>query len=457
MKRTLAATLVLAACSDHADLVNVGGMQEVLVMPAIPVHDLDVLFMVDDSPSMTDKQESLRASFPRMMDQLALLPDGLPNLHVGVITSDMGASALDGTVGPGVGGTAQGACNEKGKAGVLRNDPYNPTLITGNYISDVAGPMGREVNYTGGLGDVFSAIANVGMGGCGFEQPLAAIANAVSPNNSANAGFLRDGANLAVVILSDEDDCSLAHTGLLSTDISVLGPLQSFRCTRYGVTCDDGGATTDAMNQTGSKSGCHQNTASPYLADVDALAHDLRFNLKADPSQVMVAAIVGDPTPVEVELRAPQGGTTQIPALAHSCSYAGNDGPAVADPAVRIAEFVSQFAGRGALTSVCNADLTLPLTQIGISTRQMMGDGCLAVKLADTRGDQVGVQPMCEVTDGDATLPSCDSASVGQDCWVVIGDPNRCPGSPDNLRIEIQRAEPQVTQRYTHVKCLTAQ
>jgi len=186
------------------------------------------------------------------------------------------------------------------------------------------------------------------------------------------------------------------------------------------------------------------------------LATELK-NRKADPSQVMVAAIVGDPTPFAIELRAPAGSVTPIPALAHSCSYAGNDGPAVADPAVRIADFVSQFGSRGAFESVCNADLTLPLTQIGISTRQMMGDGCLAVKLADTRTDLVGVQPMCEVTDGDAAMPSCDTAPAGQDCWVVIADPNRCPGSPDNLRIEIQRTEPQVTQRYTHVKCLTAQ
>jgi len=455
MKRILAAALFLAACADHADnnTVTVGGLQEVLVMPAIPVNDLDVLFMVDNSPSMIDKQESLRASFPTMMDQLALLPDGLPNLHVGVITSDMGTSALDGSIGPGIGGTAQGGCNGLGNAGALHSDG---TIVTGQYLSDVAGSMGRERNYTGELRDAFSAIAGVGANGCGFEQPLSAIHAALDPGNTANVGFVRDEADLAVILLSDEDDCSLAETGLLATDTSVLGPLQSFRCTRFGVTCDDGGATTAAMNQPGPKNGCHQSTTSPLLADVHAFAQELQAR-KADPSQVVVAAIVGDPTPVEVELSAPQGSSTPIPALAHSCQYTGNDGPAVADPAVRIAEFVAQFASRGALTSVCNADLTLPLTQIGITTRQMMGDGCLAVKLADTRSDQVGIQPMCEVSDGDAALPSCDSTVAGQDCWVVIADPDRCPGSPDGLRIEIQRSEPQVTQRYSHVKCLTAQ
>jgi len=452
MKRIVAATLFVAACSMHGDTVTVGGLQEVLVMPAIPNHDLDVLFMIDDSPSMLDKQESLRASFPTMMDQLALLPDGLPNLHVGVITSDMGTSALDGSVGPAIPGSV-GGCVNAGKGGALQT--FEATTVTGLYLSDTATATGRDRNYTGELRDAFSAISNAGAAGCGFEQPLAAIHAAVSPGNPANAGFLRDAANLAVVILSDEDDCSLAESGLLTSDVTALGPLQSFRCTRYGVTCDDGGATTDAMNTVGPKASCHQSTTSPYLGDVHALAHELQMR-KADPSQVMVAAIVGDPAPFEIELRAPAGRGTPIPALAHSCQYAGNDGAAGADPAVRLADFVSQFGRRGALEAVCNADLTLPLTQIGISTRQMMGDGCLAARLADTRSDQVGVQPMCEVIDGDAALPSCDNAQAGQDCWLVIADPNRCPGSPDNLRIEIQRSEPQVTQRYTHVKCLTA-
>jgi hypothetical protein len=455
MKRILAATLFLAACTDHGDTVTVGSLQDVLVMPAIPNHDLDVLFMIDDSPSMLDKQESLRASFPTMMDQLALLPDGLPNLHVGVVTSDMGTSGLDGMNAPSIGGTAQGGCSGKGMGGALQT--FDATTVTGKFISDVAGATGRDVNYTGELRDAFSTIASAGANGCGFEQSLSAIHAATDPSNTANAGFLRDEANLAVVILSDEDDCSMAESTLLAADTSVLGPLQSFRCTHYGVTCDAGGTTTDAMNQAGHKDQCHPNTTAPYLADVHAFADELKAR-KADPSQVMVAAIVGDPSPVDVELRAPGGSSTPIPALAHSCSYSGSIGEVeVADPAVRIASFVSEFGARGALESVCNADLTLPLTQIGISTRQMMGDGCLAVKLADTRSDLVGVQPMCEVMDGDTELPSCNSAIAGQDCWLAIGDPNRCPDSPDNLRIEIDRTAVQVTQRYTHVKCLTAQ
>ena len=49
----------------------------------------------------------------------------------------------------------------------------------------------------------------------------------------------------------------------------------------------------------------------------------------------MVAAIAGTTQPFAVELRAPQGSTTKLPSLAHSCTYNGSDGPEVADPPAR--------------------------------------------------------------------------------------------------------------------------
>jgi hypothetical protein len=80
--------IALAACG-HTEM-EVGDLQEVLTLPAMPNRDLDLLFLIDNSPSMTDKQASLVANFPRMIDTIAMLPGGLPNLHIGVATSDMG-------------------------------------------------------------------------------------------------------------------------------------------------------------------------------------------------------------------------------------------------------------------------------------------------------------------------------------------------------------------------------
>ena len=84
--------------------------RRLLNRPATPNPDLDLLFVIDDSPSMTDKQVALKAAFPELVAQLANAPGGLPNLHLGVVTSDMGTSAKTGTPAPALPG-----CKDTGK------------------------------------------------------------------------------------------------------------------------------------------------------------------------------------------------------------------------------------------------------------------------------------------------------------------------------------------------------
>jgi hypothetical protein len=56
----------------------------------------------------------------------------------------------------------------------------------------------------------FQANVLVGVAGSGKEQPFAAIRRALDARfaDGTNAGFLRPGARLAIVILTDEDDCT---------------------------------------------------------------------------------------------------------------------------------------------------------------------------------------------------------------------------------------------------------
>ena len=82
--------IFLVACTSRD--VIVGDLQEVTALKAVPDRDLDILFVVDNSPSMIEEQQALATSFPRMIDALATLDDGLPNLHIGVVTSDLGTS-----------------------------------------------------------------------------------------------------------------------------------------------------------------------------------------------------------------------------------------------------------------------------------------------------------------------------------------------------------------------------
>lgn len=447
MNRLALLALVLSACNDT---VVVGGLQEVASLRSIPNRDLDILFVVDNSASTGDKQAALAAAFPRMMDVLSQVDGGLPNLHIGVVTTDMDTSSSgDATPAPAVGQVGAGGCAGRGDDGVLKRTP----AMSAAYLSDVEGPGGTRVrNYTGTLREVFGELAHVGYTGCGFEQPLASMKRALG--NPANAGFLRDTANLAIVILADEDDCSLASGAMLGPDTAALGPLDSFRCFRFGVEC------AEDTNTVGTKSDCTAATASPYIDDLNPFV-DAILAAKSDARMVMTAAIVGDPTPVAVQLRQPPGGGNPQNALAHSCTVDTPAGTAVADPAVRIAGLLESFPGRSQLTSICSGDLTNPLQMIGDSAKKLMGDTCLdTATLADTSTEE-GVQPSCEVADirdsapGAVTMiPLCSSGAP--DCYEFVADAASCPSTADHLRVKIRRSATVADDSWTYIRCQLA-
>jgi len=283
----LGAAICVAACTT-TDVV-VGNVQDVAAIPAVINSDLDVLFVVDNSPSMIEEQQSLARNFPRIIDSLATLDGGVPNLHVGVVTSDMGTT---GSLAPDLPappiGVGAGSCAGRGGDGML----VQGAAVSDRFITDVHSADGtRAVNYSGALGDAFGALALVGADGCGFEQHLRAMRRALD-GNATNAGFLRPTANLAVVIIGDEDDCSVADPALFGPDTSTLGPLQSYRCTRFGVTC-----SPDDPSQPGPRTDCAPRTPPSYVDEVAPFA-DFLVDLKGDPRKVMLAAIVGDPAPV---------------------------------------------------------------------------------------------------------------------------------------------------------------
>lgn len=429
----LACFAALVACNDQN--VTVGDLQEVLVLPAVPNRNLDILFVVDSSPSMLEEQAALTASFPLMMDTLSTLQGGLPDLHIAVVTTDLGVQNSNAVIPPGV-GSGPGGCVGTGDDGALRTIPELGSM---RYIEDIEGNNGTRVrNYTGALRDVFASLATVGASGCGFEQPLAAVRRAL--DNPLNAGFLRADANLAVVIISDEDDCSAAHE-----DFFGLPRIDSFQCTKYGVTCDVGGATPADMEQTGPKADCYASTTSTLVDDVQPYV-DMLVDLKqGDPYRVMVAAIVGDPASVRVELRVPPGGGTMVPALAHACSSSLG----IADPAVRIAQLVDAFHNRGVVTSICDGQLELPLTSIGYTAKKLMGDPCIDAAL---------VPSSCSVMDGplgqERVMTACES-SGSTDCWRIVPDESSCATSPGQLRLEVARTRTASSDTYAHLRCLT--
>ncbi len=309
-------------------------------------RDIDILFVIDNSGSMGEEQVSLATNFPIFMSVLNNIQGGLPNVHIGVVSSNVG-----------VGGFNISGCGGDGDNGELQNTARGAcTPPSGRFISDVSLPGGaRKRNYSGTLEDTFNCISKLGTSGCGFEQHLESMKRALDPSQLVNAGFLRKNARLAVIFIADEDDCSAGNSEVYDpNDTSLtgtLGPLASFRCTEFGITCAEGNLTRSAASYTG----CRPRVDS-FLRDPQNYVDFLK-SLKCDPNKILVSGIIGNPEPVRVKLNA-----MIQPELDHSCmDPSGVNG--AADPAVRLKYVLDQFPG-SVTTSICNNDLSAALQQI---------------------------------------------------------------------------------------------
>jgi hypothetical protein len=407
---------------------------EVLNVKAVQNPDLDLLFVIDDSASMADKQNALIDAFPQFVAQLATIDGGMPNIHLGVISSDMGTkgSAVEQPGGP------ISSCSGSGHAGQLQTGTSSiPDLYA------IAMRNGTK-NFTGTFADTFRQMAALGAAGCGFEQHLHAMR--ASFTNPDNVGFLRPTANLAVVILADEDDCSILDPAVMANDMGPLGPLQSFRCFEYGVEC-----MPDAPRVLGDKAMCQPRATSPYIEDIAPFRAALLAQKGGDARRIMLGAIIGNPSPVGVEDRLING--MMQPALKHSCEIAlPTGGMLVADPPVRLKALVDSFPGRSSVASVCSADLTAAVTQIAGEVKRLVGDTCLERPIANPAA------PDCDVEDVRDAAPSspiairpCASAPAGVDCYELTTDAT-CT-APPHLRLSVTRATVPTDDTWTRVRC----
>jgi hypothetical protein len=302
--------------------------------------DLDLLFLVDNTSSADVQEVVFTQSFAQMTRALAALPGGMPNLHIGVASSDLGAGPY----------TLRSCEHPGGDQGLLQNTPRVPgcTAPSERYLSDVGG----VTNFTGTIADAVHCIAPLGVDGCGFEQELEGMKRALDGSAPENAGFLRPNALLAVVILADEDDCSAKPPYAIydpaPAAATTFGALASYRCTQFGLRCDPDLPWT----MTGPRQGCESNESSPYLEPVQKYV-DFLTRLKGDPRKVFVEAIVGDAGPVVVGLDAQSN-----PLLLPSCTaMRTQNGDAV--PGVRLTQLARAFDG--SVFSFCADDKTFAL------------------------------------------------------------------------------------------------
>lgn len=167
---------VFASPTDFASLVATRPQVDLFVLPA--TRKFDILWVIDNSCSMVEEQQAVATG---SADFLTALQTAFPPLdyHLGIVTTD--------------------AIAERGALRELATDPGRFYIACASGSCDVVDEV-----------VTFAQTATVGTTGSAVEKGLLSAYLAVSEPmwSGTNAGFLRDDAELVVVIVSDEGDSS---------------------------------------------------------------------------------------------------------------------------------------------------------------------------------------------------------------------------------------------------------
>jgi hypothetical protein len=209
-------------------------------------HKLDLLLMVDNSIAMADKQVVLKGTIADLVTRLTAASSGFTDVHIGVVTSSIGSHGGDVCVGKD--GTGQVTDEEnddhawlvgsRPRYAALTAQPEYASGLHANSDGFIAWntAQGTAGLQTGIQGMVIAADEF----GCGLESQLEAVYRflvdpapytsittvACGANKCATpvgvdskllaqrAAFLRPDSAVAIVDLSDENDCSIRESGI---------------------------------------------------------------------------------------------------------------------------------------------------------------------------------------------------------------------------------------------------
>ncbi len=419
-------------------------------VPVNPQRALDLLIVIDDSPSMRDEQAKLQQQVPRLVNLLltggAAEPEAvgefpaIESLHVAIITPDMGHSTVPPhsfTAGSGssVDFNPTSACMRNdgaGKAGFMQTEGLSGTGSSREPCTAVTPPPGTlYLNYPEGNFTPADLVEDVRCltgqdNGCGFEQQLEAVL--ASDRNPANSGFNREDALLAVILITDEDDCSTTDPRVFDVEPResnpFQGPFTSADELKFNLRCSE-----------------HQEALQEVSRYVEGIAA-----LKSDPSQIVFAAITGipeDPTldranfataaeryeailnsSAMAEVPNPDEADNPGQQLTPACT--ANDGSGSAAPGRRIVDTMKGLAegntGVGTVVeSICQADYAPALNAIVDRIAAALRQLCLPRPLNRDSNDLVG----CEVREVQPAGQTCAEAGRGREPEPVAVEDGR--------------------------------
>ncbi|MCC7535170.1 MAG: hypothetical protein IT379_03105 [Deltaproteobacteria bacterium] len=437
-----ALAVVSSGCLDrHLERVAPCVRSNISIVVSQGTHQVDLLFVVDDSISMQQEQENLARNFDTMIRALATgdtdgdgTPDTPPvdDLNVAVVSTDMGSGGFPVCGSDGDPDGDDGVLVSRGNTSLAGCAATYPTFLSFRRGDDVDSFVQQ-----------FGCVARLGTGGCGFEQQLEATLKAITPSTSTavapflsgaghadgrNAGFLRPGSILAVVLVTDEEDCSAADPAIFDTTSSTFpGEQLNLRCFQYGA--ESFGAVQPI-----------ERYVDGFLAAVGG-----------DPSRLVFAAIAGvppdavsnpDAVDYDAVLAHPLMQEAIDPAeptrLRTSCNVPGLG---IAFPPRRIVRVAQELErrtagpdGRGNTTvqSICQADLRPALRVIARKIGEQLGGACLPRPLAP-RGDgtvdcavrEIVREGRCADAPG---APPCTTPGEKPGCRTDPSEPGCCLG-----------------------------
>lgn len=430
-------------CVDSPELCSV----ELTLRRAV-----DILFVIDNSGSMGGEQGTLAASFGSFIDVLESQQVGA-NYRIAVTTTAgeglIRASSCRTRLDEFLFSWQLGDIDER-QRGCLDNCDIDVIELSEPWIEKGSGgtnlPPGIEV------ATALKCIGPQGINGPGFERQLESMRRALVDDT---VGFMRDDALLAVIIVTDEADCSMTDDDELwiNSEGSVFwsdpsGP-SSGACWNAGVTCVGGpGVYDDCFAQDKNRQG--QPTSDPD----DAVLYPLKRYLDVlteiaakkqqlgGQSEVLVALLAGVP------IDYPQTGILVYEdsefedfnleyGIGPACGKGTetvHEPPGI--PPVRLREFAEAFqVGDRNIYSTCDDDYGVAMNQIAAAIGDINERACVNGCVVDLQGAEDGLQPDCTLTEvfADAPardVPPCALADQGWDfpaadvhtCYLALTD-----------------------------------
>ncbi|MDD9933508.1 MAG: hypothetical protein OXT09_07895 [Myxococcales bacterium] len=424
--------LTLVACSSDGD----GNAPTCLIsertgeIAILNQERVDLLFVVEDSPSMAEEQARLARELPAILEALLRgeRRDGtrtqpLRDVHIGVVSANLGAPSVvdvwegcDGSGDDAVIGRPATCGAEPSFLRYRGEGAEHPLLATPE--SD-AGVQALSADLECALG--------ISAGGCPLAQPLEAALKALWPEidrdgldgrvhvpnrvrfahgtgqgDRENGGFLRndpsDGISLVgVYMVSDGDDCSLIDTearafadGLDAERFCAQHPDLLQPVSRYADALRALRPGNENLVLLGALTG-----VPPELVDDDA-----RPDMPDEAArEAYYHAILQDPR-MQIRSATLEGVTHLEPA----CSAGGVE----ARPGRRLVEAARLFGESGVVQSICQDDYTALVDPLVEVTSKVLGAACLP--LEETRGSDGRVPctllwqlPAAALRDGDPT------------------------------------------------------